>query len=243
MRSASRIVLRRCAMTMAVRPASRVARAASIRRLGAQVHRGGGLVEDQQPRVGDSARAKRHELALAGRQAGAALADHGVEALGERRDELGGADRVRRRRAAPRRSPPAGRTPGSRRRAGEEVPLLGDDRQLVAQRALRDVAQVVAVDAAPRPRRGRRSARSAWRASTCRRPWCRPARRSRRADVQVDVVQRPGRGRSRSPRRAAHRPADRRQAARVGRRRPAPARCRARRRSSPAPPSPTGTSL
>ena len=106
----------------------------------------GRLVEDQDARVGDERAGERDELALAGRQLRAALADGRLVAVLEALDELVGADGagggahlvVRRVRA------PEGDVVADR--AAEQEALLGDDPELAAQRRLRDRAQVVAVD-------------------------------------------------------------------------------------------------
>ena len=66
----------------------------------------------------------------------------------------------------------------SRDRAGEEEALLRHDPELAAQRLLRHVAQVDAVDRDRARRSGRRSARAASRSSTCRRRCGRRARPS-----------------------------------------------------------------
>ena len=71
--------------------------------LGVDVDVRGRLVEDQDPRVGDQRAGERDELALAGRELHAALADRRVVAVLEARDELVGADGVGGRRGPPRR--------------------------------------------------------------------------------------------------------------------------------------------
>ena len=63
--------------------------------LGADVDRARRLVEDQDPRVGEQRAAERDELALAEREAEAALAELRVVAVLEPLDELVGADRAR----------------------------------------------------------------------------------------------------------------------------------------------------
>src|SRR5947207_13465052 len=65
--------------------------------LGADVDRARRLVEDQDPRVGEQRTRERDELALAEREAEAALAELRVVALLEPGDELVGADRASRR--------------------------------------------------------------------------------------------------------------------------------------------------
>ena len=95
-RPARWIVESRCAITIAVRPASRRRRARLDPRLGVQVDARGRLVEDQDARVGDQRARERDELPLAGRELRAALADLGVVAVLERGDELVRADRARR---------------------------------------------------------------------------------------------------------------------------------------------------
>jgi hypothetical protein len=63
--------------------------------LGDHVEVGGGLVEHQQGGVGDPGARERDQLALAGGDQDAALADLGVEAVGEAGDDRFGADRAR----------------------------------------------------------------------------------------------------------------------------------------------------
>src|SRR6478735_7672169 len=53
---------------------------------------GGGLVEDEDAGLGEEGAGEGDQLALAGRELDAALADFGVEALGQGFDELGGTD-------------------------------------------------------------------------------------------------------------------------------------------------------
>ena len=64
------------------------------RLLGAHVDVGGGLVEDQDPRLGEQGAGEGDELALAGRELDAALADLGLDAVREGGDELGRPDRA-----------------------------------------------------------------------------------------------------------------------------------------------------
>ena len=70
--------------------------------LGVDVDVRGRLVEHEDARVGDQRARERDELALAGRELDAALADRRVVAVLEPGDELVGADRARRPRAPPR---------------------------------------------------------------------------------------------------------------------------------------------
>ena len=77
------MVDRRWAITIAVRPGQQAAQAVLDARLGVHVHVGGGLVEDQHPRVGGRRAGEGHELALAGGEVAAALADLGVVAVGQ----------------------------------------------------------------------------------------------------------------------------------------------------------------
>ena len=60
--------------------------------LGVEVDVGGGLVQDEYPRIGDQGARERDQLALAGGQLRAALADLSVIAAGELGDELIGPD-------------------------------------------------------------------------------------------------------------------------------------------------------
>ena len=83
--SAARIVDSRWAMTSAVRPVERGDERLLDGGLGLGVEVGGRLVEDDDPRLGQQQPGDRQALALAAGQAVAALADDGVEAVGERR--------------------------------------------------------------------------------------------------------------------------------------------------------------
>ena len=119
-------------------------------RLGVQVHVGGGLVEDEDARVGDQGAREGDQLALAGGELRAALADLGVVAVGELGDELVGADRGRGGADLTRRW----RRDGRRRCSRAIVPenrnaSCGHDPHLRAQRGARDVAQVVPVHEHP----------------------------------------------------------------------------------------------
>jgi hypothetical protein len=60
--------------------------------LGGLVERARGLVEDQEARVADQGAGHRDQLPLAEREAGAALVQHGLVALGQALDEVVGAD-------------------------------------------------------------------------------------------------------------------------------------------------------
>ena len=178
-RPASRIVESRCAITIAVRPASSRRRPCSISRLGVHVDVRGRLVEDQDARVGGRRARERHQLALAGGQVAAALADLGVVAVGQPLDELVRADgrgrrlHVRLGRAGPRRTRCCRATVPENRK-----PSCGTMPELRAQRALGHRRAGRARRPARARGRGRRSARRAWRASTCRRRSRRRARAS-----------------------------------------------------------------
>ena len=113
-RPAWRIVDSRWAMTIAVRPASSRRRPCLDRALGLDVDVRGRLVEHEDARVGDQCAGERDQLALAGRQLHAALADLGVVAVLELVDEVVGADGARRGGDLLVASPPGARTRCSR---------------------------------------------------------------------------------------------------------------------------------
>ena len=160
-----------------------------------RVQAGGRLVEHEHRRVAHERAGDREALALAAGERAAALAEPRVVAVGQRRDE---------RRARP----PRARPPRSRRRVAPGRPWAIASRTVTSGSSVscsssptfartasqRQVAQVVAVERAPRPRRGRRSAGAAARASTCPRRSARRAPRSRRARREVDPGQRVARG-------------------------------------------------
>ena len=81
MRSACWMVLRRCAMTMAVRPVSRRSSASRISSFGFGVHARGGFIEDQESRIVRQGAGKADQLALADRKRGAAFGDGRFHAL------------------------------------------------------------------------------------------------------------------------------------------------------------------
>ena len=82
--------------------------------LGVHVDVGGCLIEDKYARIGDQRSRERDQLALAGRQLHAALADLRVVAVLELRDEFVGADGAGRRLDLLVWSRPVGRTRCSR---------------------------------------------------------------------------------------------------------------------------------
>ena len=88
MRSASRTVDRRCAMTIVVRPARSRLQRGEHDLLGDRVERRGRLVEDQDRRVLEDGARDAEPLALAARQAAAGFGDLGVVAIRQARDEL-----------------------------------------------------------------------------------------------------------------------------------------------------------
>ena len=81
MRSASRTVESRCAITSVVRPRIRLRERLLHQPLGLGVERRGGLVQDQDRRVLQDRAGDRDPLALAAGEPAAALADHGVVAV------------------------------------------------------------------------------------------------------------------------------------------------------------------
>ena len=84
-------------MMKVVRPAIASLQAGLDRRLGGRVDRGGGVVEDQDPRVGEQGAGDRDPLALAAGEGQAALADPGLVAVGQLADEAVGLGPPRRR--------------------------------------------------------------------------------------------------------------------------------------------------
>ena len=235
-------------MTIAVRPASRRRRPLLDAHLGVQVDVRGGLVEHEDPRVGDHRARERDELALSGGERDAALADLGVVAVLERRDEVVRADRARRRLdLCGARVGPAERDVGADR-AREQERLLRHDPQLRAQRREGHVADVVPVDQhAPGGRvvEARDELREGRLAGAGR-----ADERDGLAggDPQIDVVEREPRGAAvalRVGEADVVEDAARRGSARAPRRpgaRPCPAARRAARRSCRAPPCPPGRS-
>ena len=120
-------------MMNAVRPARSVASAVLDAALGPDVDARRRLVEDQDARVGEERPGERDELALAEREAGAALGDLGLVAVLELEDELVRADGAGRggdllgRRVGPAEADVLAH------RAREQEALLRDDAELAAQ--------------------------------------------------------------------------------------------------------------
>ena len=121
--------------------------------LGADVDRGGRLVEDQDPGVGQERAREGDELTLAEREPCPALAELRLVAVLELEDETVGADRLRGRRDLLRCRVRSRERDVLGDGAAEEESLLGDDPELTAERVLRDVAEIVAVDLDPALRR------------------------------------------------------------------------------------------
>ena len=175
--SASRIVESRCAMTKAVRSASRRWSACWICRSVSAVDRRGRLVQDQDPRVGEQRAGEREQLPLPAGEPRAALLHLGLVPL-EPQDELVRADRLRRRVDLLAVSPRACR----RRCSPATVPA----KRNVSCRTTRSggaatpghVAEVDAVDRDRARRGGRRSAARSLTMWTCRHRSGRRARRS-----------------------------------------------------------------
>ena len=145
-------------MTMPIRSRSSRSVARCTARLGDRVHPGGGLVEDHHVRVADQDPGERHELLLPGRQHVAAVAEPGLQAVGQLRHPRG--------RGPARRSAPAGRGEQVRveqrdvlgERAGQDLGALRDHGDPAAQPLEVEVEQVGAAEehraAAARRRRG-----------------------------------------------------------------------------------------
>ena len=143
MRSASRMVVSRWAITSAVRPTQRLFECGLHVGLVLVVEVAGGLVEDDHDRVLQQQPGDRQPLLLAAAEPIAALADHGVVAVGQRRDHVVDA------------GAPAGGVEFGHRGVGlgiaqvvadrlvEQVRVLGDDADRRTQRLLGEIANVV----------------------------------------------------------------------------------------------------
>ena len=177
--SARRTVASRWAMITEVRPRSSRSRARSI-----WISVGRSMFDVASSRIrmrgiGQQRPRDRDQLPLAGGQAAAALAHLVVEPAVQPRGDPVDADRCRRLahllvgRVGPREADVVG--DGAR----EQERVLEHDAQLAPVAAQLHVAQVDGRPPAPRRATGRRSARSAWPASTCRRRTVRPAPGSR----------------------------------------------------------------
>ena len=158
-------------MITAVRSSQERAQGVLHEPLRRHVERRRGLVEDEHGGVGQEGAGERHQLALAGGEAGALLVDVGVVALGERGDEVVGPDGAG---GGLDLGPVGAGAPepdvvGDRAR--EQEALLGDGDDGAPQVDLGEVAQVDAVEARPRPRAGPRSGPPGGRWWSCRRRW------------------------------------------------------------------------
>ena len=152
-RSATATRAGRWATTSAVRPWTRRRDRREHLVLGVTVEVGGGLVEDQERRVAQERPGQGQPLALTGRQARPALAQHGVEALGQPVDQVGEAGVVHRpadplgRGVGPAEGDVVGQGPG------EQVGSLGDPGHLGPPRVGVQVGQIERAD--PDSARGR----------------------------------------------------------------------------------------
>ncbi len=111
-----------------------------------RVQRRGGFVEDQDRRVLQQRARDRHALLLAAGQLQAALADHGVVALGRGRDEVVDVRRLGRRLDLGARRAGAAIGDVVFDRVVEQHRVLRHDADGLAQAGLRDRADVLAVD-------------------------------------------------------------------------------------------------
>ncbi len=121
--------------------------------LGGGVHAGGGLVEDQDAGCAQHHPGQRDELALAGRQTGAALVDVAVVPLGQRADETVRADGLGRRDDVRAGGVRPAQGDVVRHGAGEEERFLGDHADAGAQFGVGHLAQVGPVQGDPPARR------------------------------------------------------------------------------------------
>ena len=114
--------------------------------LGFRVDAGSGFVEDEESRIVRQGAGETDELALADGERGAALADGGVDALGERADKIAQPDFVD--SAFDRGAIDPGRAEADvgLERAGEKEGILQDDAELLAQILNVDRANVDAVE-------------------------------------------------------------------------------------------------
>ena len=160
-RSARRTVLRRWAMTKEVRPAHQPLQRHLDQPLGLGVHAGGGVVQDQDARVLEQRAGDGDALLLPAGEGDAALA-HAACRSRRASAMMNSCAWAAWAAATISSSLASGPAKGDvlADRGGKEGRLLQDDADLVAQRAERHAADVVAVDRDPARRSGRRSAGS-----------------------------------------------------------------------------------
>ena len=179
-RSAISTVDSRCAMISAVRSAQHGAQRPLNRSFGRHVERRRRLVENQHGRVGEERPRERDELALPGGQPPASLAHVGVVAGGQPLDELVRPDGAGGRFDFLRGGAGATERDVVGDRSGEQEAVLGHHDDCLAQVDLGNLREGRHRPGARSRPSGRRSARSAWRSSTCRLRSRRPAPRSAR---------------------------------------------------------------
>ena len=144
-------------------------------RLDLGVHRGRGVVEDQQARAPHQGAGQRDALALAAGERRAPLPQLGVQAVAERGDEAVG---LRVAQRGPHHVVGDVGAEGDVAADGvvEEERRLRDQGHGPGELAARQVAQVDPVDADRLPRRGRRDGSAGWSGCSCRTRSGRPAR-------------------------------------------------------------------
>ena len=128
-------------------PAARDAQQVGVdQRLALGIERAGGLVEDQDARIGDQRARDREALPLAAGEVGRAFLDVGLVAVRHALDEFFGAGQPgRAHRVVQRQARPAGEDVVADRAAEQEV-VLQHDAEALAQVAQVDLAQIGAVD-------------------------------------------------------------------------------------------------
>ena len=196
-------------MTIVVRPAITSARAPADLVLLGRVDRGGGVVEDEHPRVGQDGPGDGQALTLAPREREAPLADDGVVALGQLTDELVGAGQAGRSLDLALVGVPVGEGDVGGHGVVEEEGLLEHDADGPPQLDQLDVPHVDPVEAHPaavdviepgqelghgrlprtgRPDEGHRLARRRHVQLEARRAPAWPPRRSRRHGLEADLA-------------------------------------------------------
>ena len=193
-------------MTKVVRPAIASRRPGLDRRLGGRVDRGGGVVEDQDARVGEQGAGDRDPLALAAGEGQAALADPGLVAVRQVADEgvgLGAAGRLFDLLEA-RLGPRVGDVLGDA--GGEQEAVVGDEGDLAAQAADVDLAHVGAVDEHRALARVVEAGDQRHQAGLARARGADQGDRAARLDLEVDPLQRVDRLFAVRPRARARRP-------------------------------------
>ena len=198
MRSSRSTPVRRCVISITLRPVGDLVQRGEERALGFRIQPGARFVEDQDRRRRQQRTRQRQPPPLTAGEACAALADPGVETIRQRAHHLADPRRIERAPTAPhhpRRAAPASDWRGSCRRT--DASPARASRSARAHRRRR-AWRYRRRRAAPCPAAAPPPSAPARPASTCRRPTARAAQRARPAARRASVRRTPAAGRAAS---------------------------------------------